>query len=441
MRDISQVHPLHMSFHLRQSIQCHLPLFSSTSTFRPYSFHTSRHGHSSIPLSFLFRVYSDESTGVNNPTVFKPHIYTSGSTIDIKDVINDTSKLAECLAKTLQWKDENDDTPFINWTDSFLLAIVYALYKLHPKPDDGKRSAEHNIHIICIKTATAVDDAGQPTVFTKSSELMRRYEVHLKQPYDNEYATIGSVWPRKGSFVLSLDKILKAGLYQLHPALRAAFHRSSPRWRLTTIDFRNFWHATQACLTIEHIHLAAHLTSLAVPVGRNKAYPLPFLAAFLAMQKRPRADGCLESWMAQFEAADLVCVSDGRYRGPQQITNVDMNQFYVLLDILVNKNIIETVYVPSPDATLLGTSEEAAEWLAFQHARKVKRRQDLQAMDNDKSRQQGRRASGHGPGGIWDWLEGQNTEAEQRAEYKQRRARLHKRHQRRQDRLTKREHR
>lgn len=289
-------------------------------------------------MAYLFRAYSDQSQGINTPTLFAPKTAIDHLPItQYSPPKKSTSQLGGQLQDAVAWK--KTPSPFIFWTASLFFALQVARSR--------KRKNETNIRIIAldIRTSKTAKDGGQVT-FTPVPTMLKEHGVRLEKKdgteydYSNEILTMDCVVPGAESRTVDFEALELHGLYELYPALNWAFERDDGRTRLhrNTVALREFHFQDEQCLTLGRLGVAAALAAMFMTrAGQMDDVDSTILAHLLAIRKRSPLDTILASWI-ELNMREFVKLDEDEGEGEDtafiaMIEAIDVEEVQHFLDL------------------------------------------------------------------------------------------------------------
>lgn len=209
-------------------------------------------GFDTVP-HYLFRTFDEASSGKNDENMIAS-IVRSGSHIRGKtDILTlgrgeATSLLCEHLTKRCFSGAEDDN--FMSWTSFLLFAIQYAIWRLRNhrcQPSDIKICAANankfplgqyarDISLLEVYHATAEETGGETQSFFN-------FRLKNEDYYNGEYLSQGSLSHTGRSSVVSLERLIRAGLYELYPEFEDP--KGSELWTERVLELRQIWSKEQ----------------------------------------------------------------------------------------------------------------------------------------------------------------------------------------------------
>ena len=213
------------------------------------------------PPRYLFRTFDASSSGRSdhyNVTSSASKYGPEASRIDLLSLKPKEGCDALCthLSKDC-FGDANHADNLMSWSSSLLFVIQYAIWRCQK----GRRSpADVNICVVDTAKFPHGQFARDLWLLEKcrdeTSENPRiRNLIHLREiGYDNgEYLSQGTLIHTGRSCVVTLEDLIRLGLYNLYPELNDPGHRD--QWTKRVRDLRSLW-ATPSSTTREEIRLA-----------------------------------------------------------------------------------------------------------------------------------------------------------------------------------------
>lgn len=257
---------------------------------------------------YLFRVYSDASSGNNSSDWFQSIDALNNNLTDVFARDN-AANIAITLNEHLRWEPKSYGDPFISWTTSLLVAIQYAIYK--HKTEGAELEAIH----LCIIDTTLFPKG----VFIRDLDLIEEFYDkvprgqkitvkgvrqtwearglgdfrHLRNKshkiysgvyYFGEFLSQGQINITDRSSAVTCDKIINNALFTMLPQFQVELEDSKVQWAEAVVESREpFYMDTKPGATSASEFVAA--TKIALQF-RNVWF-MPVLANLLAL--RPRA--------------------------------------------------------------------------------------------------------------------------------------------------------
>ena len=295
--------------------------------------------------AFVFRVYSNQSSGTNAHRLFKP---ASCSLQMMSDSTNETPETFRFRGEQLRQNllGNEPESPYVFFSDNVLFALAYANFRV------GKGAQQ--VMIACINTTTAKTSSGEPVRFYRVKELLENYDVVIRnkdrsiRTYEDEIVTTTSLVPGAGSCFVPYQTLVDKGLHMLHPELDEIDRR--PRIYLAMRMLRQYWFQKEFFLTEAKISGAAQLalcfkdcrTNMTLKPDSNTLKR--GIAVLLAVQKRSSEDPVLKSFLGLNTRRTL--------EGPSEAavdSRPDVLQCKTLIALVKNVDINAMESVPSVD--------------------------------------------------------------------------------------------
>ncbi|KAL5092170.1 hypothetical protein Trisim1_002058 [Trichoderma cf. simile WF8] len=242
---------------------------------------------------YLFRVFSAYSQGSTNMNWVKSldaKNETADSNVDLFS--RDKIQAAEMVNRHLQWSREGTKDNLVSWTNSLLYALVYVFF-LHAKVDDIQTFDQ--IHVCVIDTSEFPKG-----IFLRDLDLIRAYRSFNTQLdnfeelrctrkrqgfgsnyYFGEYLSQGALKIEGHCQIVSAEKIIDRGLYNIRSEFKQYAIWKKARWANAVIEMREIFYLErqpitgpklQSALDIANLFgprwklpIAAHLTALTAP--------------------------------------------------------------------------------------------------------------------------------------------------------------------------------
>ena len=243
--------------------------------------------HSEQVPHYLFRVFDDDSSGLNNDYTIASIASEDRQRGNRRDVLTmkGRSKAAQLLYNHMK-KALNSgrlDDNFVSWTSSLLFAIQYAVYRR------WRQNNDEAVVKLCI-----IDTRKYPRgQFMEDLSLLRKFDGAAKEiggevenffdfrlsreDYQNgEYLSQGAVHHHNRSCIVTLNTLVEAGLYTLCPEFKYSNHKWTERVR----DLRQEW-SEEVTTSIEDIQCALDLAKAC-----SATDDLDLATAFLTLKNR-----------------------------------------------------------------------------------------------------------------------------------------------------------
>lgn len=180
-----------------------------------------------VPL-YLFRVFDATSSGINDGNVIASTASRYGLRYNSRnDILGKEKQMAAKLLHTHLTKScfngEGHDN-LVSWTSSLLFAIQYAIWRAHI----GRRPTSE-VKICAINTSefpsgqfmrdTTLLEAYRAAAEEAGGSVSQFFQFRLNrnQYYNGEYLSQGKLDHAGRSCMISLEQLIRAGLYQLYP--------------------------------------------------------------------------------------------------------------------------------------------------------------------------------------------------------------------------------
>ena len=267
---------------------------------------------------FLFRCASDQSNGLNSPTLFAPaslsdHDIAQPSSRGNNGLTGIHKSFGEQLYQSLLWKKDQAQCPFIFFTSSPLFAVQLSAWRSARKVDKSGSvtDPDTNVIISTIDTRTAKTFEGHAVVFQSVPRLISAYGLEIRnrgdgevRGYEDHWIATTTVVPGEVSHYARFSDLVNNGLYDLYPEIQAANDRRDPRPQLTTGDLRKYNFGSDVAHRIllreERVPAARlalcfdHSANGAAQGGKAMGNVLAFV---LSLQHRNTRDKALEYWL------------------------------------------------------------------------------------------------------------------------------------------------
>jgi hypothetical protein len=237
--------------------------------YPPASFSTESLNLDAVP-QYLFQTVDEASSGRNDESVIASMASIVGSQESSRiDLLTLERHRAAKLLHMHLTKDcfggkESDN--LMSWTSSLLFAIQYAVWRLRVR-----RCHPSDIKICAVDTrkfprGQFVQDIWLLEAYHATAERLGNpirsffdFRLENEDFYNGEYLSQGAVNHTGRSCLVSLEHLIKAGLFQLYPESEDA--RGSEKWAKRVLELRQNWSAEQGTTDQE--------IQLALRVGRN----------------------------------------------------------------------------------------------------------------------------------------------------------------------------
>jgi hypothetical protein len=245
---------------------------------------------------YLFRVWSKASAGENSNEWM-----ISDDGLNLKDIFaRGYPTTAVALCEHLNWsRKKSCKDPFISWTTSLLVAILYAIFK------HKHESVELNTIYLCIVDTTLFPDG----VFIKDLDLIE--EVNNKTPiyhrelknllklrdtpskiypgvyYYGEYLSQGQTKIKGRSYTMPFDKIINNHLFAIVPQFKAEIKSDALYWAKAVLKFREPFYNEMDPVEIDKAELSA---AKAIALEFDTKWFLPMLANLLSLRPHTVTD-------------------------------------------------------------------------------------------------------------------------------------------------------
>lgn len=362
------------------------------------------------PPQYLFRAYSDQSQGLNTPTLFAPK-----AALNQKEAVPprlytpkpQNQHTPYELIDALAWKTTSDK--FLFFTPSLLLAISVATFR--------KSRGETGLRIACLET-----DEGE---FESVPEIFRKWNhPGVKgREYADVYVSMRCVdlsQGRRQAWISAFSDLVEAGLYRLYPALEGNERRFRPRLNFVVQDMRRFGFGMEEDeeeeeggegveMTMGMVGTAAEMARgfrlLSSEGGYEEDHvPVHILACLLSFRKRDSRDRGLRAWLGRYaelsDDDDNNNSHDDGYPNPLQLlpgqqktskgshlaTVPEVQQSHTLLTTLLHSYQIPTSSSTWPQMTRNEIASENKTWQEWRLRNKNERRA---ARGEDPERERG----------------------------------------------------
>lgn len=358
-------------------------------------------------MTYLFRAYSDDSQGVNTPTLFAPQAAKTHLPVTSYEPSNmGDEELGKKLKTALNTRKL--ESPFVFFTASFMFAVQIARAR--------KLKGEKNIFITAIDISTAWTPAGKASPFQHVPPMLQQLNIRQERAdgsekdYRDIFLTMDCVLPGAKSKTVSFDQLEAAGLYQLYPALTWGRERGDGRTRLgrNSEDPRAFHFRTTQALTMCRVNLAAILAAtFAAPGQQVKKVDPSILAYFLAFQERSFSDSVLRQWIQinTFEVINLDEEEEGGSVCEEAIEAMELEevqQYNKLNGLFLNRHVLDRSLSSMAVIDQSNIHAESAAWSVWSVQQRNEYRAKKEARpDYDPNRERRGRsgrdvAEGHG---------------------------------------------
>ncbi|KAK0894601.1 hypothetical protein LTR91_023648 [Friedmanniomyces endolithicus] len=214
---------------------------------------------------YLFRTFDSASSGKSDEDMVasSASIYMPGTSRD--DLLSlepkeACKKLCAHLNKTCFGDADHADN-LISWSSSLLFVLQYAIWRCNKHPCSPAEVS------ICVVDTTKFP-YGQ---FARDMWLLKKYNnttkenadlqnlLHLRVDYDNgEYLSQGTLTHQNRSCVVTLEKLIRSGLHDLHP--EPAHTNGREGWTNRVRDLRSMW-AEFRLTTQQEIRVASQIAT------------------------------------------------------------------------------------------------------------------------------------------------------------------------------------
>jgi hypothetical protein len=216
---------------------------------------------------YLFRTFDTKSSGINNKSVIASTASQSKSPKFRTDILKlKRHRIAELLSMHLDKPcigGSNIDN-LMSWTSSLLFAMQYAIWRRKSfkfmicTVDSSKFPRGQFVQDICLLKAyhAAAKERG--------GDVFRMFDLRLRNEdfYNGEYLSQGILNHKHRSCVVSLEQLIRAGLYDLYPEFEDA--RGNEMWTKRVLELRQNWSAEQTT-TDQEIQLALYIAKECFP--------------------------------------------------------------------------------------------------------------------------------------------------------------------------------
>jgi hypothetical protein len=217
---------------------------------------------------YLFRTFDEASSGRNDESVIASMASIAGqqesSRIDLLALErHEAAKLLHMHTTKHCFSGDKSDN-LMSWTSSLLFAIQYAVWRLRCR---GCRSSDIKICAVDTGNFPQGQFARDTWLFKACKSTARqedpaqkffKFRLEDEMFYNGEYLSQGAVNHAGRSCVVSLELLIKAGLFQLYPEFEDV--EGSTKWARRVLELRQNWSAEQAT-TEREIQLALRVGS------------------------------------------------------------------------------------------------------------------------------------------------------------------------------------
>ncbi|KAJ6784934.1 hypothetical protein PWT90_04432 [Aphanocladium album] len=204
----------------------------------------SMHSSASKTPRYLFRIFTPLSQGLTNTSWVKSMDAKRKSADYTVDVFERTDKLgtADMIHRHLQWWRGQDDN-LVSWTSSLLFALVY-IFHLHANESHGCKFQDISLCVIDTRGLpddVFIRDMDLVAAFREGHKLLQRFEGLRQEYYFGEYLTQGALKIKGRCHIISAQRIIENGLYDIRPEFEGFAHwevKEKPPWAKPTRELR-----------------------------------------------------------------------------------------------------------------------------------------------------------------------------------------------------------
>jgi len=263
---------------------------------------------------YLFRVFTPMSRGTTDRTWTRSMDATDGRPNSTQDIFSrNDQQVAAMINRHLRWMHGPEDN-LVSWTSSLLFALVY-IFHLHASTKDGSVMDDISLCVIdTTKFPRGVFLRDMDLIFAYRSfdkglssfeELrQKKHKVHAGSYYFGEYLSQGALKIEGRCQIVSAQRIIDEGLYDLQPGFEGFLEwgdQEKALWAEPVVAHRERFGRANGELqgaSMEELEAAVNIGQLFGPGWR-----LPVAANLLALSPRPSRDSGV---MLSFRAAPFT---------------------------------------------------------------------------------------------------------------------------------------
>ncbi|CAH0054389.1 unnamed protein product [Clonostachys solani] len=202
---------------------------------------------------YLFRVYTPNSGGLTNRkwAMSMEAAHERQSEIPVDVCSRRASVIADELADHLRWTYHRSFSPFVSWTSSLLVAILYMFNRYST---DSNGATLNDIHLCVIDTSLF-----PKRVFLRDMDLISPLSPHNQRlarlgnlrlgnygtaHYNGEFLSQGSLKIQDRCQVVTLQQLISNGLFDLQPKFIAYLdwrREEKTPWSTVILDYRSLF--------------------------------------------------------------------------------------------------------------------------------------------------------------------------------------------------------